>query len=65
MTIIQTDPLIGIKRKGEAAPESKETAIPTDPEGIKRYLELIPKPVGYRLLVRPYSGPNKLKVEYF
>ena len=61
MTIIQTDPLIGIKRKGEAAPESKETAIPTDPEGIKRYLELIPKPVGYRLLVRPYSGPKQTK----
>ena len=30
-------------------------------EGIKRYLELIPKPVGYRLLVRPYSGPKKTK----
>jgi co-chaperonin GroES (HSP10) len=43
MTIIQTDPLIGIKRKGEAAPDSKETAIPTDPEGIKKYLEVIPK----------------------
>ena len=61
MTIIQTDPLIGIKKKGEAAPDSKETAIPTDKEGIDKYLELIPKPVGYRLLVRPYSGPKKTK----
>jgi len=61
MTIIQTDPLIGIKRKGEAAPESKETAIPTDPEGIKRYLELIPKPVGYRLFVVHRSGPKQTK----
>lgn len=61
MTIIQTDPLIGIKKKGEAAPDSNETAIPTDKAGIDKYLELIPKPVGYRLLVRPYSGPKKTK----
>ena len=47
MTIIQTDPLIGIKKKGEAAPDSNETAIPTDKAGIDKYLELIPKPVGY------------------
>ena len=39
MTIIQPDPLVGIKKNGEAAPESTETAIPTDPEGIKKYLE--------------------------
>jgi hypothetical protein len=61
MTIIQPDPLVGIKKNGEAAPDSKETAIPTDPAGIKKYLELIPKPVGYRLLVRPYAGPKKTK----
>ena len=61
MTIIQPDPLVGIKKNGEAAPESTETAIPTDPEGIKKYLDLIPKPVGYRMLVRPYSGPKKTK----
>ena len=63
MTIITPDSkLVGVKQKnGDAAPDSKETAIPTDPEGIKKYLELIPKPVGYRLLVRPYSGPKKTK----
>ncbi len=48
MTIVTPDTgLVGVKTKnGEAAPDSVESAIPTDPEGIKRYLELIPKPVG-------------------
>jgi len=62
MTIIQPDStLVGLKKANSAAPESKEEQIPTDPEGIKKYLKLIPKPVGYRLLVRPYSGPKKTK----
>ena len=62
MTIITPDStIVGVKKNGEAAPESTETAIPTDPEGIKKYLSIIPKPVGYRLLVRPYSGPKKTK----
>ena len=63
MTILTPDSkLVGVKtKKGDAAPDSQETAIPTDPEGIKKYLDLIPKPVGYRLLVRPYSGPKKTK----
>ena len=63
MTIVTPDTsLVGVNTKnGEAAPDSKEQAIPTDPEGIKKYLEVIPKPVGYRLLVRPYSGPKKTK----
>ena len=61
MTIVTPDTgLVGVKTKnGEAAPDSKEQAIPTDPEGIKKYLEVIPKPVGYRLLVRPYAGPKE------
>jgi len=63
MTIITPDnTIIGAKKaNSNEAPESKEEQIPTDPEGIKQYLELIPKPVGYRLLVRPYSGPKKTK----
>ena len=63
MTIITPDnTIIGAKKaNSNVAPESKEEQIPTDPEGIKQYLELIPKPVGYRLLVRPYSGPKKTK----
>lgn len=61
MTIVTPDStLVGLSNSKEA-PESKEMEIPTDPEGIKQYLEVIPKPVGYRLLVRPYSGPKKTK----
>ena len=64
MTIITpTSTLIGGAKKinSDKAPETTEQQIPTDPEGIKEYLELIPKPVGYRLLVRPYAGPKKTK----
>lgn len=62
MTIITPDnSLVGLSKENSKAPESKEELIPTDPEGIKKYLNLIPKPVGYRLLIRPYSGPKKSK----
>ena len=52
MTIITPDStIVGVKKpkNGEGAPDSQETVIPTDPEGIKKYLSIIPKPVGYRL----------------
>jgi len=38
-----------------------EDIIPKGPEQTKEYLEMIPNPVGYRMLVRPYSGPKKTK----
>ena len=61
MTIITPDTsLIGVSQE-KTAPESKEQEIPTYPEGIQKYLDVIPKPVGYRILVRPYSGPKKTK----
>ena len=41
--------------------EEVKSQIPTDPEGIKKYLEIIPNPVGYRMLVRPWSRPSKNK----
>jgi len=53
--------LVGVSNSKQPPPESKELEIPTDKEGIKKYLEIIPKPVGYRMLVRPYSGPKKTK----
>jgi len=57
-----TIPIIKAKTTSEPKKdEVKEEQIPTDPEGIKKYINLIPKPVGYRLLVRPYSGPKKSK----
>ena len=61
MTIITPDTsLLGVSQD-TVAPESKEQEIPTDSEGIQKYLDVIPKPVGYRILVRPYSGPKKTK----
>ena len=41
--------------------EEVKSQIPTDPKGIKEYLEIIPNPVGYRMLVRPWSGQAKTK----
>ena len=41
MTIITPDStglLVSKQKMVRAAPDSKETAIPTDPEGIKKYL---------------------------
>ena len=38
--------------------EEVKSQIPTDPKGINEYLEIIPNPVGYRMLVRPWSGQN-------
>ena len=47
--------------KNEKNKEEVKSQIPTDPEGIKKYLEIIPNPVGYRMLVRPWSGQQKTK----
>ena len=41
--------------------EEVQSQIPTDPKGIKEYLGIIPTPVGYRMLVRPWSGKKKTK----
>jgi co-chaperonin GroES (HSP10) len=41
--------------------ETSQDNIPKDPEGIKKYLGVIPDPVGYRLLIRPYQPAAKTK----
>ena len=51
------EPKIITNHKGDTGQDK----IPTDPEGIKNYLEVIPEPVGYRLLVRPYQPAAKTK----
>jgi|TARA_E500000318_G_C3556004_1_gene211153 co-chaperonin GroES (HSP10) len=56
-----TIPIIEPKAPKPNSKPVEAEQIPTDPEGIKKYLDLIPKPVGYRMLVRPYSGPKKTK----
>ena len=45
----------------EQKDEQVESQIPTDSKGIKEYLNIIPTPVGYRMLVRPWSGKKKTK----
>jgi len=53
-----------IKPKGLEIPNptnSKRQSIPTSPEGVKDYVSILPKPVGYRMLIRPWSGEKKTK----
>jgi co-chaperonin GroES (HSP10) len=53
-----------IQPKGLEIPNSSPNArqpVPTKPEGVKKYIEVLPKPVGYRMLVRPWSGEKKTK----
>ena len=50
-------PIIEKKDKGN----EEESQIPRDPKEVKKYLEIIPEPVGYRMLVRPWSGKKKTK----
>ena len=47
--------IIKPKSNPQSSGETQADKIPTDPEGIKKYLEVIPEPVGYRMLVRPYQ----------
>ena len=56
--LIKPKPLTFSKEKDK---EEVKSQIPTDPKGIKEYLEIIPTPVGYRLCVRPWSGNKKTK----
>jgi co-chaperonin GroES (HSP10) len=53
-----------IKPKGLEIPSSGNStrqAIPTSSEGVKAYINILPKPVGYRMLIRPWSGEKKTK----
>ena len=53
-----------IKPKGLEIPNPlnpKNQPVPTSPEGVKSYLSILPKPVGYRMLIRPWSGEKKTK----
>jgi len=52
------------KPKGLEIPNptnSIRESVPTSPEGVKDYINILPKPVGYRMLIRPWSGEKKTK----
>ena len=38
---------------------NKDVAVPKGKEQTEEYLDIIPTPVGYRILVRPWSGQKK------
>ena len=57
MTIVTPDKELILPKTDDT--EQEGIRIPTDPEGIKKYLDSLPDPVGYRMLIRPYSGKNK------
>ena len=56
VSLIKPKPLLVPKGQKKSEENSK---VPTDPKGIEEYLEQLPDPVGYRMLVRPYSGEKK------
>ena len=57
MTIITPEKELILPRNDDT--ENEGIKIPTDPKGIKNYLDSLPNPVGYRMLIRPYSGKTK------
>ena len=57
MTIIAPEKELILPKNDDT--ENEGIKIPTDPKGIKDYLDSLPNPVGYRMLIRPYSGKKK------
>lgn len=41
--------------------EEKSVQIPRTKEEIEKYINTLPQPVGYRILIKPYSGKKKTK----
>ena len=41
--------------------DNEDVKIPKGSKDTEEYLKILPQPVGYRLLVRPYSGKKKTK----
>jgi len=60
MTIVVPNQKLVIPTNSEKSNETS-TKIPTDAKGIREYLDCLPDPIGYRMLVRPYSGESKTK----
>jgi co-chaperonin GroES (HSP10) len=57
MTLIKPDNKIVVPKKND----DEEPLVPKGPKQTEQYLNLLPKPVGYRLLVRPYQPKKKTK----
>jgi co-chaperonin GroES (HSP10) len=61
MTIVVPNQKLVLPTKSSEKSNETSTKIPTDAKGIQEYLDCLPDPIGYRMLVRPYAGESKTK----
>ena len=61
MTIVVPNQKLVLPTNGSEKSNETSTKIPTDTKGIKEYLDSLPDPIGYRMLIRPFAGDAKTK----
>ena len=61
MTIVVPNQKLVLPTNGSEKSNETSTKIPTDTKGIKEYLDSLPDPIGYRMLIRPFAGEAKTK----
>jgi len=61
MTIVVPNQKLVLPTNSSEKSNETSTKIPTDTKGIKEYLDSLPDPIGYRMLIRPFAGDAKTK----
>ena len=61
MAIVVPNQKLVLPTNGSEKSNETSTKIPTDTKGIKEYLDSLPDPIGYRMLIRPFAGDAKTK----
>ena len=61
MTIVVPNQKLVFPTSSSEKSNETSTKIPKDAKGIQEYLDCLPDPIGYRMLVRPYAGETKTK----
>ena len=61
MTIVVPNQKLVLPTNGSEKSNETSTKTPTDTKGIKEYLDSLPDPIGYRMLIRPFAGDAKTK----
>jgi co-chaperonin GroES (HSP10) len=59
--VVPNQKLVLPTSSSDKSEDTSKNKIPTDTNGIKEYLESLPEPIGYRMLIRPYAGESKTK----
>jgi len=59
--VVPNQKLVFPTSSSDKSEDTSKNKIPTDANGIKEYLESLPEPIGYRMLIRPYAGESKTK----